>query len=115
MAQAAIHQGLALDAFPLGQDPFAASEVDVSGREVAQALMGSGMVVVFDEVANLRLQLAGQVGVFEQDAVLERLMPTLDLALRLRMAWRTADVGHASAGEPVGQVAGDVARPVVGE
>ena len=92
VAQAAIHQGLALDAFPLGQDSFAASEVDVSGREVAQALMGSGMVVVFDEVGNLRLQLAGQVGVFEQDAVLERLMPTLDLALRLRMAWRTADV-----------------------
>ena len=92
VAQAAIHQGLALDAFPLGQDPFAASEVDVSGRKVAQALMGSGMIVVFDEVGNLRLQLAGQVGVFEQDAVLERLMPTLDLALRLRMAWRTADV-----------------------
>ena len=56
--------------------------------------MGSGMVVVFDEVGNLRLQLAGQVGVFEQDAVLERLMPTLDLALCLRMAWRTTDVGH---------------------
>ena len=48
MAQAAIHQGLAFDAFPLGQDPFAASEVDVSGRQVAQALMGSGMIVVFD-------------------------------------------------------------------
>ena len=43
VAQAAIHQGLALDAFPLAQDPFAASEVDFSGREVAQALMGSGM------------------------------------------------------------------------
>ena len=91
MAQAAIHQGLALDAFPLGQDPFAASEVDVSGREVAQALMGSGMVVVFDEVGNLRLQLAGQVGVFEQDAVLERLMPTLDLALGLGVIGSSQD------------------------
>ena len=43
MAQAAIHQGLALDAFPLGQDPFAASEVDVGGREVAEALVSSGV------------------------------------------------------------------------
>ena len=72
--------------------------------------MGSGMVVVFDEVGNLRLRLAGQGAVFEQDAVLERLMPTLDLALRLRMARRTADVGHAPNAEPVSQVAGDVAR-----
>ena len=115
MAQAAIHQGLALDAFPLGQDPFAASEVDVGGREVAEALMGSGMVVVFDEAGNRRLQLAGQVRVFEQDAVFECLMPTLDLALRLRMAWRMADVGHTPNAEPVSQVAGDVARPVVGQ
>ena len=106
VAQAAIHEGLALDAFPLGQDPFAASAVDVGGREVAQALMGSGMVVVFDEVGNLRLQLAGQVGVFEQIGS-QASMPTLDLALRLRMAWRTADVGHAPNAEPVSQVTVD--------
>ena len=115
VAQASFHEGLALDAVPLDQDPFAASEVDVSGRDVAQAFMGSGMVVVFNEGFDPRLQLAGQVGVFEQDAILERLVSALDLALRLRMVWRTADVGHAPAAEPVGQVAGDVARPVVGE
>ena len=115
VAQAAIYEGLTLDAFPLDQDPFAASEVDVSGREVAEALMSSGMVVGFHEGGNPRFQFAGQVGVFGQGAVLERLVPALDLALRLRMARRTADVGHASASEPVGQVAGDAARLVVGE
>jgi len=77
--------------------------------------MGSGMVVVFNEGFDPRLQLTGQVGVFEQDVVLERLVSALDLALRLRMVWRTVEVGHAPAAEPVGQVTGDVARPVVGE
>ena len=109
VAQAAIDEGLALDAVALGQDPFAASEIDVSGSEVAEALMGSDVVVVVHEGRDPRFQLAGRVGVFEQDAVLERLVPTLDLALRLRMARCTADLGHAPGTEPVSQVAGDVA------
>ena len=111
MAQAAIDEGLALDAVPLGQDPFAASEKDVSGSEVAEALMGSDMVVVIHEGRDRRFQLARQVGVFEQDAVLERLVPTLDLALGLGMTRRPADVGHAPGTKPVSQVTGDVARP----
>ncbi len=59
------------------------AEVDVGGGEVAQALVSAGMVVVLDEDGHPRLQLAGQVGVFEQDAVLERPVPALDLALGL--------------------------------
>ena len=115
VAQAAIFEGLALDPRPLLQDGLAADEVDVGGSEVAQALVSPSVVVMLDEGGNPRLQFAGQVGVFEQDAVLERLVPALDLALRLRMAGRAADMGHAPAAEPVGQITRDVARPVVGE
>ena len=43
-------------------------------------------------------------------AVLERLMPTLNLALGLRMVRRTAHMAHACIFEPLRQVAGDVTR-----
>jgi hypothetical protein len=39
VVQAAIHQGLAPDAFSLGQDSIAPSEVGVGWREVAEALV----------------------------------------------------------------------------
>src|SRR3954449_10307760 len=39
------------------------------------------MVVVIYEPTDLSFEVAGQIVVFEQDAVFERLMPTLDLAL----------------------------------
>ncbi len=88
VAQAAIHEGLALDPRPLLLDSLAAVEVDVGRGEVAQALVSPEMVVVLDEGGHTRLQFAGQVGVFEQDAVLERLVPALDLALGLGMTRR---------------------------
>src|SRR3954449_6691362 len=52
------------------------------------------MVVVIDEPTHLSFEVAGQIVVFEQDAVFERLMPTLDLALGLRMAGRATHVPH---------------------
>ncbi len=47
--------------------------------------MVAAMVVVVDEVADRLLNCPRQVVVFEQDAVLEGLVPALDLALRLGM------------------------------
>ena len=41
------------------------------------------MVVVLDEGGDLGFEIAGQVVMLEQDAVLERLTPALDLALGL--------------------------------
>src|ERR1700712_5735896 len=102
MAQAAIGEGLTLDPCALAQDVLAAAEVDVGRGEVAQALVSPEMVVVLDEGGHTRLQFAGQVGVFEQDAVLEREVPALDLALGLRMTGRAADVYHPAAAEPGG-------------
>jgi hypothetical protein len=45
----------------------------------------AGMVVVRHEGGDLTFEIAGQVVVLEQDAVLERLTPALDLALGLRV------------------------------
>ena len=56
--------------------------------------MVAPVIVVVDEALEMRFEVAGQEVVFEQDAVLERLVPALDLALRLRMAGapRTCDM-----------------------
>src|SRR3712207_4838297 len=108
MLQAATGDRLSFDPLPLAQDGGAATEVDVGGGEVAEALVIAGMVVVLDEAPDLRLQIAGQVIVFEQDAVLGRLMPAFDLALRLGMIRRAADMRHAPAVEPAGQLLRDV-------
>ena len=57
-------------------------------RQVADALVISQVIVVGDEGRDLGFEIARQVIVFEQDAVLERLMPALDLALGHRMIRR---------------------------
>jgi hypothetical protein len=58
------------------------------------------MIVVADEVSDLQLKIAGQIIVFEQNAVLKGLMPTLDLALGLGVHGRTTGVIHASVTQP---------------
>ena len=73
------------------------------------------MVVVLDKGGNLRLEIARQLVVFEQDAVPERLMPTLDLALGLRMTWRTAQMLDVSLAKPFRQIARDVGWAIVGQ
>jgi hypothetical protein len=77
-----------VDPFSCLQDGLAASEVDVGRCEIAEALVIAPVVVVIDEGADLRFEVARQEVVFEQDAVLQRLVPALDLALGLGMAAR---------------------------
>ncbi len=50
------------------------------------------VIAVSGEVGGCRFEIALQALIFEQDAVLQRLMPALELALRLRMIWRIANV-----------------------
>ena len=83
MLQAAISDCVSFDPFSFQQDGLGASKVDVSRDEIAQALVIAAMVVVIDECVDLGLEVAGQIIVLKQDVVLERLMPALDLALRL--------------------------------
>jgi hypothetical protein len=79
--QAALLDGLPLDAFALEEDRLSPAEVDVGRGEVLQAPVDAAVVVVVDEGRDLRLELAGQGVVLEQDAVLQRPAPALDLAL----------------------------------
>ncbi len=59
--QAPAGEGLSLDALPLPEDGLAPAAVDVGGGEVAQALVGAGVVVVLDEGPDLLLKRSGQV------------------------------------------------------
>ena len=109
MVQSSSFDGVSFDPFSLQQDGLAASEVGVGRCQVLQAFMVAPVIVVIDEAIDVRFEVARQVVVLEQDAVLERLMPALDLALGLRMAGSTAYVAHAGIFEPLCQIAGDVA------
>ena len=71
--------------------------------------------MVGDEVADALLEITRLVVVLEQDAVLERLIPALDLALRLGTQWCLAIMIHPLLLEPVRQVTGGVARAVVAQ
>src|SRR3954451_19190004 len=79
MQQAAVGEGLSFDPLPFEQDRLPASKVDVGGGEVVEALVSARVIVVRHTGPHLRLQIARQVVVLQQDAVLERLMPALDL------------------------------------
>ena len=52
------------------------------------------MVVVRDEGADLDFEIVREEVVLQQDAVLERLMPALDLSLGHRMMRRTTGLLH---------------------
>jgi hypothetical protein len=71
------------------------------------------MIVVIDEAIDVRFEVAWQVLVLEQDAVLERLMPALDLGLG--MTGRSSHMVHAGLPEPLCQITGDVAGAFVAE
>jgi hypothetical protein len=81
--QAAISDCVSFDPFSFQQDGLGASEVDVSRGEIAQAPVIAAMVVVIDERVDLGLEVAGQIIVLKQDAVLECLMPALDAGRRV--------------------------------
>jgi hypothetical protein len=100
MLQATVCDCLALDPFAFEEDGLRAFEVDVSWGQIVEALVIAGMVVVRHEGGDLAFEIAGQVVVLKQDAVLERLMPAFDLALGLRVIRSAADVLYFLAVQP---------------
>src|ERR1700719_4931920 len=98
--QAAIGYCLSFDPFPFDQNGLAPPEVDGSWRQIADALVIAQAIVVSDESPDLSFEIARQVIVLEQDTVLERLMPALDLALGHRMIRSAAEGLHVVAVEP---------------
>jgi len=81
-----------LMAVPPLQNGLAPSGIDVGGRQIAEAFVVTAVLVVIDEVADLCFETARQEVDLEQDPVLHRLMPALDLALCHRMVGRSAHV-----------------------
>jgi hypothetical protein len=106
--QATICDCLAFDPFAFEEDGLSAPEVDVSRSEIAEALVIADMVVVLDEGGDLAFEIAGQVVVLKQDAILERLMPALDLALGLWVIRGAADVLHFLLIQPLREIRRDV-------
>ena len=109
MLQAPALDGLSFDPFSFQQDGLSASEVDVGGGEITQAFVITPMIVVLDERIDLGFEVTGQIVILQQNPVLQGLVPSLDLALGLRMVGSATDMLHAPIIEPFSQVTGDVA------
>ena len=96
MLRSSFLQGLSFDGCSSSQDGFTTLEVHIGGREVRQTLVIPVISVVL-----------------EQDAILQRLMPSLYLSLRHRVIRRAAHVFHLMGFYPLGQFGRDVDRAVV--
>jgi hypothetical protein len=59
MLQASLLDGLSFDPVSLQEDGLAAAEVDVSRREVVDALVIAAVVIVVDERRDLGFEIAG--------------------------------------------------------
>ena len=92
MLQATIGDCLSFDPFAFEEDGLRPSEVDVSRGKIVEALVIAGMVVMRDEGRDLAFEVAGQVIVLKQDAVLERLTRALGLAPEPRAISGAADI-----------------------
>lgn len=70
--------------------------------------MEAVVVVVLDECGDGGFEFTLQEIVFKQNAILQGLVPALDLASRLRVVRRTANAIHAMFAEVFGWVMRDV-------
>ena len=75
--QAPMLDGPAFDPFALFDDGCGPAEVGVGWCDVIQALVVALVIVMLDKGADPSLKITGQEVVFEQDAVLEGLVPAL--------------------------------------
>ena len=92
MLQATVSDGGKFDASAFCEDRLRPAEVDVGRRDVFDALMIANVIVVLDEGADLPFEIARQIVVVEQNAVLQGLVPAFDLALGLRVIRCSPDV-----------------------
>jgi len=72
-------------------------------------------VATIEEGADLAFEISRELVVFEQDSVLQRLVPTLDLALGPPWVRRATDIAHAVVFAPFNQVTRDMGRAAVVE
>src|SRR6266571_2081834 len=113
MQAASLLDGFSFDLFPPFENGPAAPEVDVSRRQVVQALVVSTVGVVADELLDALFELSWQVVVVQQDPVFHRAMISLDLALRHRVIRPAADMSDAVVLEPLAKLARHVGWTVI--
>ncbi len=94
MKQTSCFDGLSFDPFSLFLNDLTALEEDVVWSEFLQALVIASVVVMIDEGVDLLPGLTGQIVVIQQDAVLERLVPTLNLTLGRWVIRRFSNMVH---------------------
>ena len=111
----ASQDSLSFDPFTLFYDGCGAAEVGVGRRHIVQALMITLVVVMLDERLDLLLEIARQEVVFQEHAILQRLVPAFDLALGLRMERRAANMAHGVRFDVISKFVGDVAGTVVAQ
>ena len=101
MVQAAVLDGQFLDLFRPFDNGGVTPEVGVGWCDVIDALVVAVVIVMLDEGADLVFKVARQEIVFQQDLVLEGLMPALDLTLGLRVVGSPSNMVHVVIVEPV--------------
>lgn len=108
MLQAAFPDCRFLDFLPFSEDGFSPTEVDVGECDVVQALMVAAAILVLDKCFDFPFKVTGQVIMFQQDPVLHRLMPALDLTLGLWMEQGSTNIIHVFFFKSVGQITRDI-------
>ena len=104
MLQAAVFDGVALDAFSFCEDRLGPAEADIGWCEVVDALMITDVIVVFDEGPYPAFEIIGQAVIVERYAVLQRLMPASIFPWVWGWVRSAAHMQHAIVIEPRGQI-----------
>jgi hypothetical protein len=107
MLQATIGDCLSFDPFAFEEDGLRPSEVS-AGVRLARLSWCRAWLYCATKAATRRSRSPGRLIVLEQDAVLERLMPALDLALGPRVIRGAADVLYFLPGQPRREILCDV-------
>ena len=109
MLQAAILDCQFFDPLPFSDDGFFSPEVDIRWCDVAQTFVVKMVIVILDECLDLLFKVAGQIIVFQKDAVFHGLVPSLDFTLSLGMERRTAHMIHFVFLQPISQITREIA------
>ena len=115
MLQAEFVEGLVLDILSHFQGCRASTVIEAYRGKVAQVLLITIAVVVFNGGAGLPIDVTGQEVFFVENAVLQRLVPAFDLAPCLRIMRRTTHVFHTLVIEIVTRIACSIRRAIVAE
>ena len=110
MLQSSLFHRLSFDGFSLPQYRLGVTEVDIRRRHIEQALVIPSVVVIVDKSFDVGLEVTRQIVVLQQQPVLDRLMPALNLALRHRVVWGTTDVVYALVFKPLAELLGTACR-----